>query len=327
MTCPIAFYAVVFIASAGVSAVSVPWWRGWSIRHGLVDDPGHRKIHHTPVPLAGGLAVFTGMALVLLLGIGAIAAKGLPTQVLDKLDYGFEKRAFQLGSVLFGAMGMLLLGWLDDRQELSPARKFAGQFLIAALVSMSGVRVTLFVPSILFSHGITILWILTVTNAFNFTDNMNGLCGGLAILGAGWFGILAAIHEQYLVASLAGLFTGAVAGFLPYNFPKATVFLGDAGSHLVGYWLAVLAILPHFYSYKHPGNPWAVLSPLLVLSVPLLDLASVVWHRTLRGKPFWIGDTNHFSHRLVRLGLSKVQAVLVLWLAGMILGSVSLLIL
>ena len=327
MTCPIAFYAVVFIASAGVSAVSVPWWRGWSIRHGLVDDPGHRKIHHTPVPLAGGLAVFTGMALVLLLGIGAIAAKGLPTQVLDKLDYGFEKRAVQLGSVLFGAMGMLLLGWLDDRQELSPARKFAGQFLIAALVSMSGVRVTLFVPSILFSHGITILWILTVTNAFNFTDNMNGLCGGLAILGAGWFGILAAIHEQYLVASLAGLFTGAVAGFLPYNFPKATVFLGDAGSHLVGYWLAVLAILPHFYSYKHPGNPWAVLSPLLVLSVPLLDLASVVWHRTLRGKPFWIGDTNHFSHRLVRLGLSKVQAVLVLWLAGMILGSVSLLIL
>ncbi len=327
MTFPIAFYAVVFIASAGVSAVSVPWWRGWSIRHGLVDDPGHRKIHHTPVPLAGGLAVFTGMALVLLLGVGAIAVKGLPTQVLDKLDYGFEKRAFQLGSVLIGAMGMLLLGWLDDRQELSPARKFAGQFLIAALVSMSGVRVTLFVPSILFSHGITILWILTVTNAFNFTDNMNGLCGGLAILGAGWFGILAAIHEQYLVASLAGLFTGAVAGFLPYNFPKATVFLGDAGSHLVGYWLAVLAILPHFYSYKHPGNPWAVLSPLLVLSVPLLDLASVVWHRTLRGKPFWIGDTNHFSHRLVRLGLSKVQAVLVLWLAGMILGSVSLLIL
>ena len=327
MTFPVAFYFAVFIASAVVSAASVPWWREWCIRHGLVDDPGHRKIHHTPVPLAGGLAVFTGMALVLLLGVGAICAKGLPPQVLDKLDYGLGKRAFQLGSVLFGAMGMLLMGWLDDRQELSPARKFTGQFLIAALVSLTGVRATLFIPSLLFSHGITILWILTVTNAFNFTDNMNGLCGGLAIVGAGWFGILAAIHEQYLVASLAALFTGAVAGFLPYNFPKASVFLGDAGSHLVGYWLAVLAILPHFYSSKHPGNPWAVLSPLLVLAIPLLDLASVVWLRTWRGKPFWIGDTNHFSHRLVRHGFSKVRAVLVLWLAGVILGSGSLLVL
>lgn len=327
MPFPVVFYFLVFAAAAVVSGFSVPWWRKWSLRHGLVDAPGHRKIHHTPIPLAGGLAILTGLAFVLLLGIGAIAAKGLPQEVLDKLGYGLEKRAFQLAFVVIGAIGMFFLGSLDDRQELSAKWKFAGQFFIAAMVSMAGVRVTLFVPSLFFSHGITILWILTVTNAFNFTDNMNGLCGGLAILGAGWFGVLAAVHGQYLVASLAALFSGAVAGFIPYNFPNASVFLGDAGSHLVGYWLAVLAVLPHFYSYKHPGNPWAVLSPLLVLAVPLLDLAGVVWYRTLRGKPFWIGDTNHFSHRLVRSGLSKTRAVQVLWVAGAISGAISLLIL
>lgn len=109
----------------------------------------------------------------------------------------------------------------------------------------------------------------------------------------------------------------ALAGFLPHNFPKARAFLGDAGSHLVGYLLAVLAILPHYHSAQHP-NPLAVLSPLIILGVPLGDLACVVWIRWKAGKPFYEGDTNHLSHRLVRRGLSRTNAVLLIWLMASI---------
>jgi UDP-GlcNAc:undecaprenyl-phosphate GlcNAc-1-phosphate transferase len=115
-----------------------------------------------------------------------------------------------------------------------------------------------------------------------------------------------------------------LAGYLPYNYPKASVFLGDAGSHLVGFLCGVLAILPHFHTTRHP-NPWAVLIPLAILFVPLADLVSVVIIRTRRGQPFWIGDNNHASHRLVRAGLGKPQAVAVLWLVGLIAGGVCLL--
>ena len=114
----------------------------------------------------------------------------------------------------------------------------------------------------------------------------------------------------------------SLIGFLPWNFPHARAFLGDAGSHLVGYLLAVMAILPHFYTKQEP-HQLAVLAPLLVLAIPLLDLAQVSLFRTLNQKPFWIGDTNHLSHRLVRAGLSRTQAVLVLWLAAALVGALA----
>src|SRR5206468_7525387 len=132
--------------------------------------------------------------------------------------------------------------------------------------------------------------------AFNFMDNMNGRCAGLGAIAAWFFAIVAAADGQYLVGLIAFLTFGALLGFLPYNFPRARVFLGDAGSHLVGYLLAVLAILPHFYTPRH-ARPLAVLMPLCILAVPLLDLVWVVLLRWRLGKPFYIGDTNHLSHR------------------------------
>jgi UDP-GlcNAc:undecaprenyl-phosphate GlcNAc-1-phosphate transferase len=113
-------------------------------------------------------------------------------------------------------------------------------------------------------------------------------------------------------------------GFLPHNFPVARAFLGDAGSHLTGFLLAILAILPHFHTPTQPRR-LAVLTPLLVLALPLTDLARVVLLRTRAGRPFWIGDTNHLSHRLVRAGLSKARAVLIIWLLAAAVGSVALL--
>jgi UDP-GlcNAc:undecaprenyl-phosphate GlcNAc-1-phosphate transferase len=126
-----------------------------------------------------------------------------------------------------------------------------------------------------------------------------------------------------LVASLAFIACGALLGYLPYNFPKASSFLGDAGSHLVGYLLAVLSILPHFYSKQRP-HEWAVVSPLVILAVPLLDMAYVVFLRTKIRQPFWIGDTNHISHRLVRRGFSKTGAVILIWLMAGACAAVAL---
>jgi len=183
-------------------------------------------------------------------------------------------------------------------------------------------HITLFVPSELFSYAVTIFWLLTVINAFNFMDNMNGLCAGLGALGAFYFALIAAAKGEYLVAITGLLMCGALAGFLPWNFPNARAFLGDAGSHLVGYLLAVMAILPHFYTRQEPHR-LAVFTPLLVLALPLLDLAQVSLFRVLNHQPFWIGDTNHLSHRLTRAGLSRTQAVLVLWLAAAVLGTLA----
>jgi UDP-GlcNAc:undecaprenyl-phosphate/decaprenyl-phosphate GlcNAc-1-phosphate transferase len=313
--------AGAFLASLG----TLPLWRSLCRRTGLVDDPGHRKIHEAPIPLAGGFSVLTGIVIPLTAGamlihwwrLSSLATEGL-------LSYGLNHRALELAAIIFGAIGMVLLGWLDDKYELRPMIKFGGQLLIAFIVALSNVRITLFVHNQLFSYAITVLWILTVINAFNFMDNMNGLCAGLGAISAWYFAVIAAVDGQYLVTLLALLACGALLGFLPYNFPRASAFLGDTGSHLVGYLLAVIAILPHFYTPQH-RHPWAVLIPLFILAVPLGDLVWVVILRWRLGQPFYVGDNNHLSHRLVRRGFTRANTVLLIWLIANALGAIALL--
>jgi UDP-GlcNAc:undecaprenyl-phosphate/decaprenyl-phosphate GlcNAc-1-phosphate transferase len=325
---PNTFYLLAFVGAFATALIALPLWRKWCLRSGLVDDPGHRKIHERPVPLAGGLAVMTALVLPILLGLLALWAQRLNLLSLfdsgttDRLSYGLNKRSLELAAIFLGAFGMLIVGLLDDKHELKPSVKFAGQFLIAALVAAAGARITLFIPSVIFSYAITIVWILTLINAFNFMDNMNGLCAGLGAISALCFALLSAFAGQYLVALIAFVTCGALLGFLPYNFPRARAFLGDAGSHLVGYLLAVLAILPHFYSQKNP-HALAVLSPLLILAVPLGDMVWVVLLRWKLGKPFYVGDNNHLSHRLVQRGFTHAKAVMLIWLLAAILGALA----
>jgi UDP-GlcNAc:undecaprenyl-phosphate GlcNAc-1-phosphate transferase len=325
MTFPLNIYAASFFLSLFITFVSTPFWIRFSVRNGLVDDPGHRKVHDTTIPLAGGFAVLTGLLLSAALAFLYLKFEGgkIPHAFQGNLlAYGAGKRGFQLVALFTGAIGMLVLGLLDDKFELRPAWKFSGQILVALLAAWGGARITLFVPNLLFSYVITVLWIVTVTNAFNFMDNMNGLCAGLGAVGAWAFGWSAAAKGQYLVAVVAFQMFGALIGFLPYNYPRAKTFLGDAGSHLTGYWLSILAILPHYYSRTNP-KIWAVLSPLLILAVPLGDMAWVVVLRTLKGQPFYVGDTNHLSHRLVRGGWSKSGAVASIWFLGAVAGTIA----
>jgi UDP-GlcNAc:undecaprenyl-phosphate/decaprenyl-phosphate GlcNAc-1-phosphate transferase len=328
---PYNIYLLAVLSAFAFAFGVTPMWVKVCLRIGLMDDPGQRKLHDRPVPLAGGLAVTTGLvvpmvgasAFLLFQGhLGKLAVLNPNSAFL--LVHGLERRHTELVGILVGALAMLVLGILDDRHELKPTIKFAGQFLIALAVAACGVRITLFVPNPIFHYAVTILWILTIINAFNFMDNMNGLCTGLGAIGSWYFAMIAAGDGQYLVTIVAFLTFGALLGFLPYNFPSARAFLGDSGSHLVGYLLAVLAILPHFYTIRHPRH-WAVLIPLLVLGIPLLDMVQVVIVRWSRGKPFYHGDTNHLSHRLVQLGRSQSTAVVLLWLASALLGSLALL--
>jgi UDP-GlcNAc:undecaprenyl-phosphate GlcNAc-1-phosphate transferase len=322
MTFPFNFFIAAFAGAFLTTLLALPLWRKWCLRTNLVDDPGHRKIHNSPIPLAGGFAVLTGIllplavgAVLLKLGVVKISSAGL-------IVHGIDRRALELAVLALGAVAITILGWFDDRHELKALPKFIGQLLIAIAVAAASKRITLFVHSEVFSYAVTILWLLTVINAFNFMDNMNGLCAGLGAIGAFIFAFIAATNGEYLVAITGFLMCGALVGFLPWNFPDARAFLGDAGSHLAGYLLAVMAILPHFYTKQNP-RPLAVLAPLFGLAIPLLDLAQVSLFRTLSKKPFWIGDTNHLSHRLVRVGLSRTHAVLLLWLLAAIIGAVA----
>ena len=321
---PVGLYLFALVGGAVISAASLPLWRRWCEHVGLVDAPGYRKIHDHPVPLAGGLAVITGLVAPILGATAWVWLGPLPESVDRVVAYGLAKRGWQITAILGGAAAMLALGVIDDRRDLAAKWKFAAQVLIAVAVAASGIRVTMFVESPAFSYAVTVLWILTVTNAVNFQDNMNGLCAGLGLI-AGWvFAWHSGLEGQYLVASLAFLFTGALAGFLPYNFPRGSVFLGDGGSHVVGFLLAVLAILPDFYSAASP-HKWLVLAPLLVLAVPLADLVSVILIRRRLGQAVWFGDNNHFSHRLVRAGQAKPRAVLILLLIATTTGAVTFL--
>jgi UDP-GlcNAc:undecaprenyl-phosphate GlcNAc-1-phosphate transferase len=305
-------------------AASLPLWRVWCTKARLVDQPGERKIHEQPVPLAGGLAVMTGLlvgllALAVAMRLGILSGEGVA-----KWNEDFAQRAGQLGAALLGAVAMLALGLLDDKFDLRPSVKLAGQALSALSAMAAGVRFNFFPSSMLLDSSVTLLWILTVTNAVNFSDNMNGLCAGLGAIAALGFGLSAAISGQAVPALLAFVLAGALAGFLPYNFPRASVFLGDSGSHLTGYCLGMLAILSMPDPASH-ANLRAALKPLFLLAVPLADLVQVVLVRLRLGKPVYLGDTNHLSHRLVNAGLGRAQAVLLLWLAGAVTAALGLL--
>jgi UDP-GlcNAc:undecaprenyl-phosphate/decaprenyl-phosphate GlcNAc-1-phosphate transferase len=328
VTFPFNFFLAAFAGALLTTLLALPLWRKLCLRTSLLDDPRDGKnydapkIHSGAIPLAGGFAVLTGILLPLIVGAILIQFGIVKISFSNLIAHGLERRGFELAAIAIGAIAITILGWFDDKHELKPLPKLAGQFLIALLVAVACKRITLFVHSEVFSYAITILWLLTVINAFNFMDNMNGLCAGLGAIGALLFAFIAATNGEYLVAMTGFLMCGALLGFLPYNFPNAKAFLGDAGSHLVGYLLAVMAILPHFYTKQNP-RPLAVLSPLFVLAIPLIDLAQVVILRTLNRKPFWIGDTNHLSHRLVRASLSRTRAVLVLWLIAAVIGAIA----
>lgn len=305
-------YFLVFDVAFLLALVLTPLCCKLSVKWGYLDDPGGRKIHVAPIPLLGGFGVFWAFVLTVLIGFFGLLWFG-PDWGLGAFTEGAKKVAPKLFVILFGGLFMVALGMRDDKQDLHAGTKLAGQIVVALFVALAGMRIQLFIDNVFLSYLITVLWIITVTNALNFLDNMDGLCGGVGFICAAFFGLIAAINGQFFVCVLATAFCGALLGFLPYNFKPARIFLGDSGSHFVGYMLAILTILATFYAGNRP-TALSVIIPLIVLSVPLFDMLAVSVIRSVNGKPIYKGDVNHISHRLVRAGLPQHVAVWVVYL-------------
>jgi UDP-GlcNAc:undecaprenyl-phosphate GlcNAc-1-phosphate transferase len=317
--------AILCLALIGfvLSWMTTLFVRRFAPRIGFVDRPGGRKIHANPKPLGGGIAIFTGVALPLIAVLALLHTKSFgehsgrynPAYVRGAI----EKTPLALG-LLASMIGMHVLGLIDDRKAMGPYSKLLIQLSIIGLfVILSNVHLTAL------DHlglgywavaGITIIWIGAITNAFNFLDNMDGLSAGVAAVCTTAFLIAALSIQQLFVAATLAILLGALLGFLCFNFPPATIFMGDSGSLLIGFLLGVLTTLT---TYLPKGEPWsegwyAVFAPVIVLAVPLYDLIVVSALRMLRGKSPFVGDTNHFSHRLVARGMSRRTAVLCLYL-------------
>jgi UDP-GlcNAc:undecaprenyl-phosphate GlcNAc-1-phosphate transferase len=285
-------------------------------RIGFVDRPGHRKIHSNPKPLGGGVAIFLGVVVPLLAIVIGARVVGGAGEYAPYLGGVRLKTPLALGIILAMA-GMHLLGLWDDKRALGPYVKLIAQLSITTLLvaSFKELRILTALGTGL-SIVLTVLWIAAITNAFNFLDNMDGLSAGIACVAAVAFLVTALSIGQLFVAGMLAILIGALLGFLWFNFSPAKIFMGDSGSLLIGLLLGVLTTLTTYLPKERSwGAGWyAVFAPVIVLAVPLYDLIVVSIIRLSRGKSPFVGDTNHFSHRLVARGMSRRTAVLCLYL-------------
>jgi len=315
----ILIYFYVFDVSFALALLLTPVFQRLSFTLKFLDEPDQeRKIHAEPMPLLGGFAVFGAFILNILVNyfvVMPLVARWGP----EDLGGAFSVWA-KLLVVLGGGAAMAVLGAYDDKKELKPRPKLIGQIIIAAIIWLAGMRITLFIPSQIVSFLLTVFWIVAVTNAMNFLDNMDGLCAGVGLVCSLLFAFIAGVQHQYFVCVLALALAGALLGFLPSNFKPAKIFLGDSGSHFIGYILAVLPVMTTFYHEETTPTHLPVLIPLLVLAVPLADMALVCWMRLQRGQWVSVGDTTHISHRLVKLGLPQSWAVMLIYLITLTLG-------
>ena len=302
--------------------------RRFGPKFGLVDHPGHRKVHATVMPTSGGLAIWLGVVGLLSLGqlLLLIEYQGeplaarlpLPDSVAVHLP-GIAAQSGKLWALLAGGTVLSVLGLLDDRWGLAWQIRLAVQVAVAIVLVLMGWRLSLFIENPIVTGVLSVGWIVGLVNSFNMLDNMDGLSAGVAAIAAVMLAAVmlltpdpATSQPQLFVGGLLLMITGSLLGFLWHNRPPAKLFMGDSGSYLIGYLLAMSTLAATFAGQDVPTH--AILAPLCVLAVPLYDTATVLAIRLRDGKSLFVGDNNHFSHRLVRLGMTKPQAVATIYL-------------
>ena len=328
-----ALFLLLFAASLALAVVLTQTMHWLSPRLGLVDHPGERKIHAAVTPSGGGVAIFLALWLPVWAAVAACAlAHGgrltLPIwpELLEHAP-GVMQQLRPLGVVFIGAVVIWLLGLADDRWGLSPWFRLAVHLSVGVLFVVSGMVVTLFIEARTISYVITVLWIAGLINSFNMLDNMDGLSSGVGCIISLMFTIVAIQTGQYFIAAFLCCLAGSLAGFLVFNFPPASIFMGDSGGTLIGYLLAAMTVQFTFYHRELADQSatlyFPIVVPLLMFALPLFDTITVVWIRLRSGRSPFHGDTNHFSHRLVGLGMSRRQAVLLIYLitAAVALGA------
>ena len=290
-------YALSFVAALIGTLALTPLAARLAHRVGLIDRPdAERKAHAGPTPYLGGIAVMIG-----LVAVGA-ATSGFDGKVMTVLA----------GAVVLGAVGLR-----DDYQTVSPWIRIGFESAAGLSLWLSGIRAGVFmVPAL--DLLVTIVWVVAVINAFNMIDNMDGLASGVAATAAAGVGAVTAAQGDYIVASFAFAVAGASIGFLRYNFPPARIFLGDAGSMLLGFLIAALTL--HLDLVKE-HTPTRIAVIVLLSIVPLFDLTIVVVARLAGRRPLWLGGQDHTSHRLKHRGSSPTQVALA-FAAGQAVASV-----
>jgi UDP-GlcNAc:undecaprenyl-phosphate GlcNAc-1-phosphate transferase len=299
------------IASSASLLLTVPV-RALAIRVGMVDLPGPRKVHLKPIPLLGGLAIYGGVMLAILIVFDGAA------------------RAQVIG-IVSGATLVTVVGFLDDRGWLHHQIKlFAGMPLAAVILLISGIHAQVFSLVVRGSLGywldaaLTVVWVVGITASFSILDHMDGLCAGVAAMASVFFTMLAYLNGQTLVATLAASVLGASAGFLRWNFKPAKIFMGDGGAMFLGFLMATLALKLRL---DHASSLATWLAPVLILGATIFDTTLVTISRARRGLlPFATPGKDHSAHRLANLGLGQRGAVLTIYLVGAISGGAALLV-
>ena len=301
--------------------------RSLAQRWGFVCRPAKGRFGTRTVPLGGGISIFTTLALVV--GATAIAIEMLfvPGKFgwiaervnIDPAD--FSAKIHELVIIMGCASVLFAVGLWDDIKRLGPVVKLAVQFAVAmAAAVFAETRVEFFIENTVVTSLLSALWIVLIINAFNFLDNMDGLSAGVAAIAACVLLVAAVMSGQVFVGGLAIVFVGALLGFLAFNFPPAKIFMGDAGSLVVGFFVALLTLRTTYYQEAQSGLWYPVVMPAVVMAVPLYDFISVTLLRISQGKSPFVGDTQHFSHRLKKRGLTETQTVLTLYLATVCTG-------
>ena len=299
------------VALVGSLGLTIPI-RRLALRYGMVDHPGPRKVHVSPVPLLGGIAIYLGFAVAVLMTLHRV-----PQQ--------------QIAGIFAGATLLAVVGFLDDGGLLHHQVKlFVGMPIAALFLVASGIRAQLFsrfVPDVagtVLDVGLTVLWVVGITAAFSILDHMDGLCAGIAALAAGFFTLSAILNGQTLIGILGAATLGAALGFLRWNFSPAKIFMGDGGAMFLGFLMATLGLKVRPESVSWPLS-WSV--PVLILGVPVFDTLLISISRSRRGLvPFTSPGKDHTAHRLANLGLGHRGAVLSLYGLAALSGGIGVLI-
>lgn len=317
-------YLIVFAAGCAVTLILTPVFRKLAVMTNFMDIPANNhKGHKKSTPLLGGLAMFTSWLICIAGGI--LLANCRFTNSILSLNTehlsGIGSASGQLIWLATGAVLAVLLGLIDDKTAMSAKVKFSGQIIIAVIaVFPGGIRFNIFPEYQLLSTVFTLFWLMLLMNSINFFDNMDGLAVGTIAIAMALFSVIAALNGQFLVASFSALNCGICCGFWFYNTNPASIFMGDSGSHFIGYLAAIISSQVTFFDKSFSLSRFPILMPMLILALPLFDTLMVVLIRTRNRKPFWIGDHNHISHRFVRMGLDRKQAVNLVHLMALAIG-------
>lgn len=299
----VASIAVAFM----ISFAMTPIVKNFAVKIGAMDVPlDQRRMHDHPIPRMGGLAIFIGFLLAVVL---------------------FADVTPQLQGVLIGSIFIVVLGAIDDLVTLSPMVKLFGQIIAAVIAVSNDVVIHIFMNPNIFSSNqyvfleslaipFTVLWIVGVTNAVNLIDGLDGLACGVSTIASLTMFVVALLVSESNVAVVLAALMGACLGFLPYNMNPAKIFMGDTGALLLGYLLATTSVVGMFKFYAVV----TFLVPVLALALPLFDTVFAILRRVLHGQSPFHPDRGHFHHRLIDMGLNQKQAVAIMYAISALLG-------